>query len=224
MDRRVVNTRAAASDGSCPPRHRQGFTVLFTGLSGAGKSTLARALAAMLRERAARRVTLLDGDVVRKRLSSELGFSRAHRRINLRRFGFIAAEITRHGGIAICAAIAPYASDRRELRETVEALGGFVEVYVSTPLAACEARDPKGLYARARAGLIQGFTGIDDPYEVPWRPDIAIDTTDLPSGLAAQRIFDKLRGLGFIRYSPPAGRIRTGPAVRSGLQVPDQQY
>ena len=138
-----------------PPRHRQGFTVLFTGLSGAGKSTLANALAAMLCESAGRRVTLLDGDVVRKHLSSELGFSREHREINLRRIGFVAAEITRSGGIAICAPIAPYATSRRELRETIETLGGFVEVYVSTPLRTCEERDRKGLYARARAGLIE---------------------------------------------------------------------
>ena len=182
-----------------PPRRRQGFAVLFTGLSGAGKSTLAHALAAMLRERGARRVTLLDGDVVRRRLSSELGFSRAHRQIHLRRIGFVAAGIARHGGIAICAPIAPYAAARRELRESVEAAGGFVEVYVSTPLETCEARGRKGLYAKARAGLIEGFTGIDDPYEAPATPDIAIDTAGIRPELAAERIFARLQCLGYIR-------------------------
>ena len=182
-----------------PPRHRQGFTVLFTGLSGAGKSTLANALVAMLRESGERRVTLLDGDIVRKHLSSELGFSRAHREINLRRIGFVAAEIAKNGGIAVCAPIAPYAASRRELRESVEAVGGFVEVYVSTPLATCEARDRKGLYAKARAGLIAGFTGIDDPYEAPASPDIEIDTAQMRPDLAAHRVFVKLESLGFIR-------------------------
>ena len=181
-----------------PPRDRQGFVVLFTGLSGAGKSTLAHALVAMLRENGKRQVTLLDGDIVRKNLSSELGFSREHREINLRRIGFVAAEIARNGGIAICAPIAPYAATRRELRETVEAVGGFVEVYVSTPLKTCEARDRKGLYARARAGLIEGFTGIDDPYEPPGEPDIEIDTAVIRPDLAAHRVFVKLESLGFI--------------------------
>ena len=182
-----------------PPRHRQGFTVLFTGLSGAGKSTLANVLVAMLRESGDRRVTLLDGDIVRKNLSSELGFSAEHREINLRRIGFVAAEITRNGGIAICAPIAPYAATRRELRETIEAVGGFVEVHVSTSLETCEARDRKGLYAKARAGLIKGFTGIDDPYEAPENPDLAIDTADIRPDLAGHRIFVKLESLGFIR-------------------------
>ena len=182
-----------------PPRDRQGFVVLFTGLSGAGKSTLAHALVAMLREHGERQVTLLDGDIVRKQLSSELGFSREHREINLRRIGFVAAEIARNGGIAVCAPIAPYAATRRELRETVEAVGGFVEVYVSTPLETCEARDRKGLYARARAGLIEGFTGIDDPYEPPEEPDVEIDTVDIRPDLAAHRVLVKLESLGFIR-------------------------
>ncbi len=180
-------------------RHLQGFTVLFTGLSGAGKSTLANALAAMLRESDNRPVTLLDGDVVRKNLSSELGFSREHREINLRRIGLVATEIARDGGIAVCAMIAPYASARRELRETVEAVGGLVEVYVSTPLEICEARDPKGLYAKVRAGLIEGFTGIDDPYEVPVNPDIAINTAGIRPNLAAERIFARLESFGYIR-------------------------
>ena len=181
------------------PRHRQGFTVLFTGLSGAGKSTLANALAAMLRESDSRPVTLLDGDVVRKNLSSELGFSREHREINLWRIGFVATETACHGGIAICALIAPYATARRDLRETVEAAGGFVEVYVSTPLETCEARDSKGLYAKVRAGLIEGFTGIDDPYEVPANPDIEINTVGIRPNLAAEYIFARLESFGYIR-------------------------
>ena len=182
-----------------PPRHLQGFTVLFTGLSGAGKSTLANALVATLRESGDRRVTLLDGDIVRKHLSSELGFSREHRELNLRRIGFVAAEITRNGGIAVCAPIAPYAATRRELRETIEAVGGFVEVHVSTSVEICEARDRKGLYAKARAGLIKEFTGIDAPYEAPAHPDIAIDTADILPDLAAHRILVKLESLGFVR-------------------------
>ena len=190
---------AAELRRTCPPRHRQGFAVLFTGLSGAGKSTLANALAAMLRESGERPVTLLDGDVVRKHLSSELGFSREHREINLRRIGFVAAEIARNRGVAICAPIAPYAAARRELRETVEAVGGFVEVYVSTPLETCEARDRKGLYARARAGLIEEFTGIDDPYEPPESPDVVIDTTDTRPDLAARRVLAEIARLGFVR-------------------------
>ena len=183
---------------ACPPRHRQGFAVLFTGLSGAGKSTLANGLAAMLRARGGRQVTLLDGDVARRRLSGELGFSREHRQVHLRRIGVAAAGIVRHGGIAVCAQIAPYADARRELRETVEAAGGFVEVYVSTPLEACEARDPRGLYAKARAGLIEGFTGIDDPYEAPANPDMAIDTAGIRPELAAERIFARLQCLGYL--------------------------
>lgn len=182
-----------------PPRHRQGFSVLFTGLSGAGKSTIANALVAMLHEHGTRKVTLLDGDVVRKHLSSELGFSREHRDLNVRRIGFVAAEITRNGGIAVCAPIAPYAALRREVREMIEAVGGFVEVYVSTPLEVCETRDRKGLYAKARAGLIRDFTGVDDPYEAPENPDVEIDTRDLGPDLAAHRIFVKLESLGFIR-------------------------
>ena len=182
-----------------PPRHQQGFSVLFTGLSGAGKSTIANALVAMLHEHGDRKVTLLDGDVVRKHLSSELGFSREHRDLNVRRIGFVASEITRNGGIAICAPIAPYAALRREVRQMIEAVGGFVEVYVSTPLEVCEGRDRKGLYAKARAGLITDFTGVDDPYESPENPDVEVDTRELGPDLAAHRIFVKLESLGFIR-------------------------
>ncbi len=182
-----------------PPRHRQGLTVFFTGLSGAGKSTIANALMVKLMEQGGRRVTLLDGDIVRKNLSSELGFSREHRDLNIQRIGFVASEITKNGGIAICAPIAPYKSTRRKVRAMVEAAGGFIEVYVSTSLEECEARDRKGLYARARAGIIPEFTGISDPYEVPENAEMVIDTKDLTPDLAAHRIIIKLESLGFIR-------------------------
>jgi sulfate adenylyltransferase len=182
-----------------PPKHRQGFTVLFTGLSGAGKSTLANALMIKLLELGGRSVTLLDGDLVRKHLSSELGFSKEHRDLNILRIGFVASEITKAGGVAICAPIAPYATIRRRVREMVEAHGTFVEIYVATPLEVCEQRDTKGLYAKARAGLLSHFTGIDDPYEPPEAPDVVIHTeSELPDA-AAQRIVLKLEALGLIR-------------------------
>ena len=182
-----------------PPRHEQGFTVFFTGLSGAGKSTIANALLIKLLENGQRRVTLLDGDVVRKNLSSELGFSKEHRDLNILRIGYVAAEITKNGGVAICAPIAPYRATRRKVRAQVEASGGFIEIYVSTPIEVCEQRDRKGLYARARSGAIKGVTGIDDPYEEPETPDMVIDTRTLTPELAAQRILVKLESLGFIR-------------------------
>ena len=182
-----------------PPRHEQGFTVFFTGLSGAGKSTIANALLVKLLENGQRRVTLLDGDVVRKNLSSELGFSKEHRDLNILRIGYVAAEITKNGGVAICAPIAPYTATRRKVRAQVESCGGFVEIYVSTPIEVCERRDRKGLYARARSGAIKGVTGIDDPYEEPETPDMVIDTRTLTPELAAQRILVKLESLGFIR-------------------------
>jgi sulfate adenylyltransferase len=182
-----------------PSKHRQGFTVLFTGLSGAGKSTLANALMIKLLELGGRSVTLLDGDLVRKHLSSELGFSKEHRDLNILRIGFVASEITKAGGVAICAPIAPYASIRRRVREMVEAYGTFVEIYVATPLEVCEQRDAKGLYARARAGLLTNFTGIDDPYEPPEHPDVVIHTESELPDVAAQRIVLKLEGLGLIR-------------------------
>jgi sulfate adenylyltransferase len=181
-----------------PPRNRQGFTVLFTGLSGAGKSTIANALMVRLLELGGRSVTLLDGDVVRKHLSSELGFSKDHRNLNVLRIGFVASEITKAGGVAICAPIAPYADIRRRLRELVEAWGTFVEVFVSTPLETCEERDTKGLYAKARAGLLKQFTGIDDPYEHPEHPDLEIDTRASSPDEAAQRVVLKLEALGLV--------------------------
>jgi sulfate adenylyltransferase len=182
-----------------PPRYRQGFTVFFTGLSGSGKSTIANALMVKLMEMGGRPVTLLDGDVVRKHLSSELGFSKEHRDLNIQRIGYVASEITKNGGIAICAPIAPYAKTRRLVREMIEPNGGFIEIHVSTPIAVCEARDRKGLYAKARAGLIKGFTGIDDPYEAPENAEMVVDTSELTPDIIAHRIIVKLESLGFIR-------------------------
>src|SRR5574340_666512 len=182
-----------------PPRERQGFTVFFTGLSGAGKSTLARALAARLMEMGGRCVTLLAGDIVRRHLSSELGFTKAHRDINVRRIGFVASEITKNRGIAICAPIAPYRQTRRDVRSMIEAVGGFVEIHVATPIETCESRDRKGLYVKARAGLIPEFTGVSDPYEVPEKPELAIDTTSLGIEEAVQQILLKLEHEGYLR-------------------------
>jgi sulfate adenylyltransferase len=182
-----------------PPRERQGFTVFFTGLSGAGKSTLARSLAARLMEMGGRSVTLLDGDIVRRHLSSELGFSKAHRDINVRRIGFVASEITKNRGIAICAPIAPYRQTRRDVRAMIEGVGGFVEIHVATPIETCESRDRKGLYAKARAGLIPEFTGVSDPYEAPEHPELAIDTTHLGVDEAIQQILLKLEHEGYLR-------------------------
>ncbi|MCH2279869.1 MAG: bifunctional sulfate adenylyltransferase/adenylylsulfate kinase, partial [Vicinamibacterales bacterium] len=171
-----------------PPRHLQGFTLLFTGLSGSGKSTIANVLLVKLLEMGGRAVTLLDGDLVRKNLSSELGFSREHRDINIRRIGYVASEITKHGGIAICAPIAPYDNVRKQVRAMVEPRGGFMIVHVATPLEVCEQRDRKGLYAKARAGIIKEFTGISDPYEAPQGAEITIDTTELTAEEAAQQV------------------------------------
>lgn len=182
-----------------PPRHRQGFTVFFTGLSGSGKSTIANALMTKLMEIGGRPVSLLDGDVVRKNLSSELGFSKEHRDLNILRIGYVASEITKNGGIAICAPIAPYARTRRLVRETIRPHGGFIEIHVATPLEVCEERDRKGLYAKARAGILKEFTGISDPYEVPESPEMVIQTTDVSPDLAAHRVLVKLESMGFIR-------------------------
>jgi sulfate adenylyltransferase len=172
----------------CPPRSRQGITLFFTGLSGSGKSTLAKILYAKFIEAGGRPVTLLDGDVVRHNLSSELGFSRQHRDLNIRRIGFVASEITKNGGVAICAPIAPYATARRAVRELIEQHGAFIEIHVATPLEICEKRDRKGLYAKARKGLIPEFTGVSDPYETPEHPEIRVDTSNLTPAHAAQEI------------------------------------
>lgn len=177
---------------------RQGFTLFFTGLSGAGKSTLAQVLTARLKEQEARPVTLLDGDIVRKTISSELGFSREHRDINVLRQGYVASLITRHGGIAICAPIAPYANTRAQVRAMVEEDGDFIEIHVATPLTTCESRDRKGLYARARAGLIKQFTGITDPYETPVNPEIVVDTSLQSATEAADKILAYLTAQGYM--------------------------
>lgn len=183
---------------SCPPPSKQGLTVFCTGLSGAGKSTIAKILYSRFLELGTRPVTLLDGDIVRRNLSSELNFSKEHRDINVKRIGFVAAEITKNRGIAICAPIAPYEKTRAEIRNFIEAHGGFVEVHVSTPIAECEKRDRKGMYAKARAGLLKGFTGVDDPYEEPINPELRIDTTNLTPEEAAQEVMLYISQKGFI--------------------------
>jgi sulfate adenylyltransferase len=182
-----------------PPRAAQGFTVFFTGLSGSGKSTVANALMVKLMEMGGRPVTLLDGDVVRKHLSSELGFSKEHRDINIRRIGYVASEITKNGGIALCAPIAPYAATRAAVREMVEEHGAFVEVHVATSLEECERRDRKGLYRLAREGKIKEFTGISDPYEAPDAPEVRLDTEGLDVDHCASQVVLKLESLGLIR-------------------------
>jgi sulfate adenylyltransferase len=184
---------------SYPARHKQGITIFFTGLSGSGKSTIANALLVKLLEIGDRPVTLLDGDHIRKHLSSELGFSKEHRDLNILRIGFVASEICKNGGIAICAPIAPYTATRRKVRDLNASVGGFLEVHVATPIEVCEQRDRKGLYAKARAGIIKEFTGISDPYEEPENPEVRIDTVELSPDLAAHRIIVKLESMGFIR-------------------------
>jgi sulfate adenylyltransferase len=181
-----------------PARGEQGFTVFLTGLSGSGKSTIANVLRVKLLELGGRGVALLDGDLVRANLSSELGFSKEHRDLNIRRIGFVAAEITRAGGVAICAPIAPYDVVRREVREMIQPCGGFVLVHVATPLETCEARDRKGMYAKARAGIIKEFTGISDPYEDPRDADVVIDTTDLTPAEATREVLLHLDREGYI--------------------------
>jgi len=180
------------------PIECQGFTLFFTGLSGSGKSTLAKIVYAKLLEHGSRPVTLLDGDVVRLNLSSELGFSKPHRNLNIRRIGFVSNEISKNGGIAICAPIAPYARTRSEIRELIEQNGVFIEIHVATPLEECEARDRKGLYAKARKGLIPEFTGISDPYEIPETPELVIDTTHISPSEGAQRVLLYLLQQGFL--------------------------
>jgi sulfate adenylyltransferase len=180
-----------------PPRHRQGVCVWFTGLSGAGKSTTAEVLTMVLLEHG-RQVTVLDGDVVRTHLSKGLGFSREDRDTNIRRIGFVASEIVRHGGVAVCAAISPYRTTRNEVRQMVGA-DRFIEVFVDTPLEECERRDAKGMYAMARRGEITGWTGIDDPYEAPEHAEIVVDTQSHSAEDNAQRIIAHLEEAGFVR-------------------------
>ncbi len=172
--------------------------VLVTGPTGSGKSTIANALMVKLMEMGGRPVTLLDGDIVRKNLSSELGFSKEHRDLNIRRIGYVASEITKNGGIAICAPIAPYATTRRAVREDVEAFGAFVEVHVATSIEACEHRDRKGLYKLARAGKIKEFTGISDPYDVPKKPELKLETEGVAVDTCAHQILLKLESVGLI--------------------------
>ena len=181
-----------------PARSKQGFTVFFTGLSGSGKSTIANALMVKLMEMGGRPVTLLDGDVVRKHLSSELGFSKEHRDINIKRIGYVASEITKNGGIAICAPIAPYTATRRAVREMVEHCGAFIEVYIATSVEECERRDRKGLYKLAREGKIKEFTGISDPYEAPTTPELRLDTENVEVDHCAHQVILKLEQMGLI--------------------------
>jgi len=181
-----------------PPRSKQGFTVFFTGLSGSGKSTIANALMVKLMEMGGRPVTLLDGDVVRKHLSSELGFSKEHRDINIRRIGYVASEITKNGGIAICAPIAPYTSTRATVRAMVEQYGAFLEVHVATPVEECERRDRKGLYKLAREGKIKEFTGISDPYEAPTEPELRVETVSVTPDDCAQQVMLKIESMGLL--------------------------
>jgi sulfate adenylyltransferase len=182
-----------------PPRTREGFTVFFTGLSGSGKSTIANALVVRLLSRGeSRRVTLLDGDLVRKHLSAGLSFSRADRDTNVRRIGFVAAEVSRAGGIVVCAPIAPYDATRKDVRRMAGGDSGFILVHVDTPLEECERRDRKGLYAKARAGLIPEFTGISDPYEKPADAEVVIDTTSTDVEDAVDLVLDHLRTAGWL--------------------------
>jgi sulfate adenylyltransferase len=208
-----------------PPRAERGLAIFFTGLSGSGKSTIARGLAEALTERGDRTVSLLDGDHVRQLLSAGLTFSRADRDLNIARIGYVAAEVVRHGGIAICAPIAPYAAARAVARKLVTDVGDFVLVYVSTPVEVCAARDRKGLYAKARAGLITGFTGVDDPYEEPRDADLVLDTSAMSRGQAVGAVLKLLISGGWLAATPggsngsgTAGPVasasRVGPAVR----------
>jgi len=182
-----------------PEKSKQGFTVFFTGFSGSGKSTIANALMVKLMEMGGRPVTLLDGDLVRKNLSSELGFSKEHRDLNIRRIGYVASEITKNGGIAICAPIAPYAATRRAVREDIESYGSFIEVHVATSIEECERRDRKGLYKLAREGKIKEFTGISDPYETPTNAELVVETENVDVDNCAHQVILKLESLGLIK-------------------------
>jgi sulfate adenylyltransferase len=208
-----------------PPRAERGLVVFFTGLSGSGKSTVARGLAEALTERGDRTVSLLDGDHVRQLLSAGLTFSRADRDLNIARIGYVAAEVARHGGIAICAPIAPYAQARSAARKLVTEVGDFLLIYVSTPVEVCEARDRKGLYAKARAGLITGFTGVSDPYEEPRDADLVLDTSAMTRHEAVTAVLKLLVAGGWLIEEPtgpngvvasatPTPPVRLGPTVR----------
>jgi len=190
---------------SFPPRAKQGVTIFFTGLSGSGKSTIANVLLTKFLEVGGRPVTILDGDLVRKNLSSELGFSKEHRDINIRRIGYVASEITKNGGIAICAPIAPYEATRQFVRQMIEPHGGFILVHIATGVDVCEQRDRKGLYAKARAGILKEFTGISDPYEAPAKAEVTINTGELSPEEAAQEIILHLEREGFIGVNGAAG-------------------
>jgi sulfate adenylyltransferase len=190
---------AAELRAARPPRHRRGVTVFFTGLSGSGKSTVARGLADALIERGGRTISLLDGDVVRRLLSAGLTFSKADRDLNIQRIGYVAAEVSRHGGMAICAPIAPYAATRAEVRAMVSAVGDFILIHVAAPLEECERRDRKGLYAKARAGLIPEFTGVSAPYQEPTDADLVLDTARLPPEAAVETVLELLVSGGWIR-------------------------
>jgi len=192
-----------------PPRRERGLVVFFTGLSGSGKSTIARDLRDVLAERGDRTVSLLDGDLVRRLLSGGLRFSRADRDLNIARIGYVAAEVARHGGVAICAPIAPYAAARAQVREMVTAVGDFLLVHVATPLEACEARDRKGLYAKARAGLISGFTGVTDPYEEPDDADLVLDTSVMSRQEAVAAVVALLTRGGWLAPEPAEGAGNT---------------
>lgn len=182
-----------------PPRHKQGFTLFMSGLSGAGKSTLARVLYVKFMELRDRPVTLLDGDIVRSNLSRELNFSREHREINVQRIGFVASEITKNRGIALCAPIAPYEESRRHNRELISQYGGYIEIYMNAPFEICELRDRKGLYARAKQGVIKGVTGVDDPYIPPANPELTVDTSNTTQAEAAQQVLLYLEDQGYLK-------------------------
>ena len=186
-------------ENSRPPLINRGLTIFFTGLSGSGKSTLANGLLVKLLEQGSRPVTLLDGDIVRTHLSSELGFSREHRSLNVQRIGFVASEITKNGGIAICAPIAPYEHDRKINRDLISKVGGYLEIYVNTSLEKCEERDVKGLYALARKGAIKEFTGISDPYEAPDDAEIVINGSGESPMTLVEKIYDRIKYFGYIK-------------------------
>jgi len=182
-----------------PPKEKQGLCLFFTGLSGSGKSVVSNAVIECLKQHTNRPIYLLDGDIVRTNLSSELGFSKAHRNINILRIGFVASLLTRAGAIVVCAPIAPYRNIRDEVRKMVNQYGNFIEIHNATPISVCEKRDRKGLYAKARSGMIKGFTGIDDPYEAPIKPEIYLDTSDKTIDQCADYVMNYLTKKGFIK-------------------------